>query len=340
MLMASTGPIKVLHFGLGPIGVGVVKQVAQRKGFKIVGAVDIDPAKVGRDLGEIAAVGRTLRVKVSDDVRKTIKSTKPDVVVLCTNSSMKKVLPQMEAILKLKVPIVSTTEELAYPTKSNMRYARAIHQMAKKAKVAVLGTGVNPGFVMDALPITLTGVCEKVDALRIDRIQDARVRRLPFQQKIGAGLTREQFQRKVDEGSVRHVGLAESVTMIAEALGWKLDRITDDIRPRIATQTVASEYLAVDPGYVCGIEQDGIGYRNGMPVITLHMEAYLGAPESYDSVEITGSPALKMKIAGGVHGDIATASIVVNSLAKILEVTPGLHTMRDMPIPSFFGGVR
>ena len=338
--MASTGPIKVLHFGLGPIGVGVVKQVAQRKGFKIVGAVDIDPAKVGRDLGEIAAVGRTLRVKVSDDARKAIKSTKPDVVVLCTNSSMKKVLPQMEAILKLKVPIVSTTEELAYPTKSNMRYARAIHQMAKKAKVAVLGTGVNPGFVMDALPITLTGVCEKVDALRIDRIQDARVRRLPFQQKIGAGLTREQFQRKVDEGSVRHVGLAESVSMIADAMGWKLDKITDDIRPRIATQTVASEYLAVDPGYVCGIEQDGIGYRNGMPVITLHMEAYLGAPESYDSVEITGSPALKMKIAGGVHGDIATASIVVNSLPKILEVTPGLHTMRDMPIPSFFGGVR
>ena len=278
--MASTGPIKVLHFGLGPIGVGVVKQVAQRKGFKIVGAVDIDPAKVGRDLGEIAALGRTLRVKVSGDARKAIKSTKPDVVVLCTSSSMKKVLPQMEAILKLKVPIVSTTEELAYPTKSNMRYARAIHQMAKKAKVAVLGTGVNPGFVMDALPITLTGVCEKVDALRIDRIQDARVRRLPFQQKIGAGLTREQFQRKVDEGSVRHVGLAESVSMIAEAMGWKLDRITDDIRPRIATQTVASEYLAVDPGYVCGIEQDGIGYRNGMPVITLHMEAYLGAPES------------------------------------------------------------
>ena len=338
--MASTGPIKVLHFGLGPIGVGVVKQVAQRKGFKIVGAVDIDPAKVGRDLGEVAGVGRVLRVKVSDDARKAIKSTKPDVVVLCTNSSMKKVLPQMEAILKLKVPIVSTTEELAYPTKSNMRYARAIHQMAKKAKVAVLGTGVNPGFVMDALPITLTGVCEKVDALRIDRIQDARVRRLPFQQKIGAGLTREQFQRKVDEGSVRHVGLAESVSMIADALGWKLDKITDDIRPRIATQTVASEYLAVDPGYVCGIEQDGIGYRNGMPVITLHMEAYLGAPESYDAVEITGSPALKMKIAGGVHGDIATASIVVNSLPKILDVSPGLHTMRDMPIPSFFGGVR
>jgi 4-hydroxy-tetrahydrodipicolinate reductase len=283
-------------------------------------------------------VGRTLRVRISGDVTKAIKASKPDAVVLCTSSSLKRVLPQIEEILELKVPIVSTTEELAYPTTGNMRYARAIHQLAKKAKVAVLGTGVNPGFVMDALPIALTGVCERVDSLRIDRIQDARIRRLPFQQKIGAGLTREQFQRKVDDGSVRHVGLAESISMIADAVGWKLDRITDEIRPRIATETVASEYLAVDPGFVCGIVQDGVGYRNGAPVITLHMEAYLGAPESFDAVEITGSPALKMKIAGGVHGDIATASIVVNSLRKILAVEPGLHTMRDMPLPSFDGG--
>jgi 4-hydroxy-tetrahydrodipicolinate reductase len=337
--MAShTGPIKVLHVGLGPIGAAVVHQVADRKGFRIVGAADIDPAKVGRDLGDIAGVGRALRVRISGDVKKAIKTSKPDAVVLCTSSSLQRVLPQIEEILKLKVPIVSTTEELAYPTKGNMKYARAIHQLAKKAKVAVLGTGVNPGFVMDALPIALTGVCEQVEALRIDRIQDARIRRLPFQQKIGAGLTREQFQRKVDDGSVRHVGLAESISMIADAVGWKLDRITDEIRPRIATETVASEYLAVDPGFVCGIVQDGVGYRNGVPVITLHMEAYLGAPESFDAVAITGSPALKMKIAGGVHGDIATASIVVNSLRKILAVEPGLHTMRDMPLPSFDGG--
>jgi hypothetical protein len=339
-MASQTGPIRVMHFGLGPIGAAVVRQVAGRKGFRIVGGIDIDPAKVGRDLGDVAGVGRPLKVKVSDDVKKAIKSGKPDVVVLCTSSSLKKVMPQIEQILKLKVPIVSTTEELAYPTKANLKYAREIHHLAKKAKAAVLGTGVNPGFVMDALPITLTGVCERVEAIRVDRIQDARIRRLPFQQKIGAGLTREQFQKKVDDASVRHVGLTESVSMIADALGWKLDRITDEIQPKIASETVSSEFLAVDPGYVCGIVQDGIGYRDGVPVITLHMEAYLGAPESYDAVEITGSPALKMKLAGGVHGDVATASIVVNSLSKILEVPPGLHTMRDMPIPSFFGGVR
>jgi hypothetical protein len=337
---ARTGPIRVIHVGLGPIGAGVVRQVANRKGFKIVGAVDIDPAKTGRDLGEVAGVGRALKVKISDDAKKAIKAAKPDVAVLCTNSSLKKVLPQIESIVKLKVPIVSTTEELAYPSKANMKYARAIHQLAKKYKVAILGTGVNPGFVMDALPTMLTGVCERVDAVRVDRIQDARIRRLPFQQKIGAGLTREQFQKKVDDASVRHVGLTESVSMIADALGWKLDRITDEIQPKIASEAVSSEFLSVEPGLVCGIIQDGVGYREGQAVITLHMEAYLGAPESFDAVEITGSPALKMKLAGGVHGDIATASITVNSLPKILDVPPGLHTMRDMPLPSFFGGSR
>ena len=339
-MASQSGPIKVVHFGLGPIGAAVVRQIAGRRGFRIVGAVDIDPEKVGKDLGEVARLDHRLKVKVSDNAKKTIASGKPDVVVLCTSSSMKRVLPQLETILKLKVPVVSTTEELSYPSKGNLRYARVVHKLAKKYKVAVLGTGVNPGFVMDALPLMLTGVCERVEAIRVDRVQDARIRRLPFQQKIGAGLTREQFQKKVDNGSVRHVGLTESVSMIADALGWKLDRITDEIQPKMATTTVASEFLAVDPGYVCGIVQDGIGYRDGQPVITLHMEAYLGAPEAFDSVQITGSPAIQSKIAGGVHGDIATASIVVNSLPKILEVAPGLHTMRDMPIPSFFGGTR
>ena len=330
--------IRVLHFGLGPIGAAVVRQAAARPGFRIVGAVDIDPAKVGRDLGEVAGVGRPLRVKVMSDARKAIKASKPDVVVLCTSSSLARVMPQIEAILKARVPIVSTTEELAYPVGGNMRHARRIHQLARKAKAGVVATGVNPGFVMDALPIALTGVCERVDAIRVDRIQDARVRRLPFQQKIGAGLTREQFQAKVDSGSVRHVGLAESITMIADALGWKLDRVTDEIQPKMAAETVKSEFLTVSPGHVCGIIQDGVGYRDGRAVITLHMEAYLGAPESYDAVRIEGSPAITSKVAGGVHGDVATASIVVNSIPKVLSAPPGLHTMRSLPLPSFFGG--
>jgi len=327
-----------MHFGLGPIGAAIVKQIAARPGFKIVGAIDIDPAKVDRDLGDVVGLPRRLNVKVSGDAAKALKKAQPDVVVLCTSSSIKKVMPQIETILKSKTAIVSTTEELSYPGYTHIRQARAVHAMAKKARVAVLGTGVNPGFAMDALPIALTAVCERVDRVLVNRVQDARIRRLPFQQKIGAGLTTEQFQKKVDDGSVRHVGLTESIAMIADALGWTLDRISDEIQPKLASVTISSEFLAVDPGYVCGIIQDGIGYRKGEPVIKLHMEAYLGSPETYDSVEIEGSPSLSMKLAGGIHGDVATASIVVNSIPKVLAAAPGLHTMRDLALPSFFPG--
>jgi 4-hydroxy-tetrahydrodipicolinate reductase len=313
-----------------------VKQVSARKGLAIVGAVDIDPAKAGRDLGEVCGVGRRLRVKVTDDITRTIKATKPDVAVLCTSSSLRKVWPEFEAVLKLKVPIVSTTEELAYPVRSNAAVARKIDALAKRARVAVLGTGVNPGFVMDALPIALTAVCERVDAIEVDRVQDARIRRLPFQQKIGAGMTREQFIERVRAGSVRHVGLAESITMIGDALGWRLDRVTDEIHPKLAADRVTSEFMTVEAGQVCGLVQDGIGYRKGEPLIKLHMEAYLGAPESYDAVRIAGNPPLAMRIAGGVHGDIATASIAVNSIPKVVDADPGLRTMRDMELPSFF----
>jgi hypothetical protein len=330
--------IRVLLYGLGPIGAMVARQLATRDGFRIVGAVDIDPNKVSRDVGELAGLERLLRIKVSPDARRTIKQSKPDVTVLCTASALRVVMPQVEDVLKAKVPLVATTEELSYPVRRNVALARTIDRMARKAKVAVLSTGVNPGFIMDTLPIALTAACERVDAITIERVQDARTRRLPFQQKIGAGLTSLQFEREVQRGSIRHVGLAESITMIAHALGWQLDRITDEVQPKIANATVASEFLAVDPGYVSGIIQDGVGYRHETPVIKLHIEAYLGAPEPHDSVHIEGVPRLKLTIPGGVPGDIATASIVVNSIPKVLSARPGLRTMMDLPVPSFFGG--
>ena len=330
--------ISVMFYGLGPIGSAVARQVATRKGFTIAGGIDIDPAKLGQDLGGVVGLDRRLKLRVTNDAAGALKREKPDVVVLCTSSSLRKVMPQIETILKAKIPIVSTTEELSYPVGRNRALAKRIDEMARRAKVAVLSTGVNPGFVMDALPIALSGVCERVDSVRIDRVQDARVRRLPFQQKIGSGLTTQQFQKKVEDQSVRHVGLAESVTMIADAFGWKLDKVTDEIKPKIAEETVESEFLAVDPGYVCGIIQDGVGWKNGKALVTLHMEAYLGPPESFDSVVIEGVPRIEQKITGGVHGDVATASITVNSIPKVLHAPPGLRTMRDMVLPSWFGG--
>ena len=330
--------IRVMHVGLGPIGCAVAQQLAVRKGFRIVAAVDVDPNKAGRDIVEIAALGRPLRVKVSDDLRKAAKASKPDVAVHCTSSSLSSVMPQLEALLKARVPIVSTTEELAYPSARNRRLARRVDELARKAKVAVLGTGVNPGFAMDALPIALTSVCEHVDRIEVRRVQDARQRRLPFQQKIGAGLTREQFEQQVASGAVRHVGFTESIAMIADAMGWTLTRITDTVLPLMAEEEVFSELLAVDPGYVAGISQEGIGYIDDQIKIHLQLDAYLGAPESFDSVLIDGSPRIYSKVQGGIHGDIATASMTVNSIPHVITARPGLRTTRDMPLPSFFPG--
>jgi 4-hydroxy-tetrahydrodipicolinate reductase len=330
--------IRVALVGLGPIGAAIARQLAARKGFQIVAAVDIDPAKVAKDAGDVMELGRKLRLKVTADIGKTLRAAKPDVAVLCTSSSLKAVLPQFEEVLRRRVPIVTTTEEAAYPAARNQRVVRQLDAAARKARVAVLGTGVNPGFTMDALPIALTAVCERVDRVEVHRVQDARIRRLPFQQKIGAGLDADQFRAGVANGTLRHVGFSESIQMIGDALGWTLDRVTDDIQPKIATEAVESELLAVDPGYVAGIIQDGVGYVKGEAKIRLHLEAYLGAPESYDSVVIEGSPRIASRIDGGVHGDIATASMAVNSIPAVLVAPPGFRTMRDMRLPSFYGG--
>ena len=196
-------PIRVVLVGLGPIGAAVAGQLERRrKAFQIVGAVDIDPSKIGRDAGEVLELGRRMRVKVTDSIGKTTRATKPDVAVLCTGSALKQVLPQFEEVLKQRVPIVTTTEQAAYTVRRSAPLAKRLDQAARRAKCAVLGTGVNPGFVMDALPIALTAVCERVDRIEVQRIQDARIRRLPFQRKIGAGLTPEQFRQATDRNFV------------------------------------------------------------------------------------------------------------------------------------------
>ena len=330
--------IRVMHVGLGPIGAAVAKQLLGRPGFQIVAAVDIDPLKIGHDLGDVLGIGRRLRVKVTDSIRKAIKAATPDVAVLCTSSSLRAVVGQFEEVLKHRVPIVTTTEEAAYPARANRAVVRRIDAAARKSRVAVLGTGVNPGFTMDALPIALSAVCERVDRIEVWRVQDARIRRLPFQQKIGAGLTLEEFQGRVDDGSVRHVGFTESIHMIADAMGWKLDRIVDHVVPQVAAHAVSSDVLEVAAGQVAGVIQTGAGYVGEEAKVSLRLEAYLGAPHAYDSVLIEGSPRIYSKIDGGVHGDIATASMTVNSIPVVITATPGFHTMRDLRLPSFFPG--
>ena len=316
----------MLQVGLGPLGIQIAGELHRRELGRIVAAVD--PALAGEPFGDV-----TVQPALA-----AVADVAVDAAIVTTVSDLRACAPTLHELAARGIAIVSTCEELSWPWDRHPEVARALAAAAEQHGARILGTGVNPGFVMDALAVAATTACAEVRRIEIHRIQDATTRRLPFQKKIGAGLTVEEFTAKVHDASVRHVGLAESITMIADAMGWKLDRVTDDIGPKMATARVTSDFLTVEAGQVCGLIQDGVGYVKGEPLIKLHMEAYLGAPESFDAVRVKGNPPLSMKIAGGVHGDVATASIVVNSIPKILKAAPGVRTMKDMMLPSYFGG--
>jgi 2,4-diaminopentanoate dehydrogenase len=322
--------IRVAQFGIGVIGRAVTKVLVKKEGMKIVAAIDL--ANVGCDLGDVAGVGRKLGVIISSETEVVLKKARPHVVIHTTSSSLKKIYPEIEKLIKAKVNVVSSCEELAYPHQKEPKLAARLDKLAKRNGVTILATGVNPGFLMDAWPLFMTGVCTEVKMLEASRVQNASHRRIPFQKKIGAGKTREEFDALVKKGSIRHVGLAESVAMIAAGLGWQLDKIIEVIEPVVYQKEVKSDYITVKPGVVAGVKQVGEGWSKGEKLISLNFEASIGAKESYDSVSITGSPNMEVIVKGGTHGDIATVAMLTNAVAKVHGFSSGLKTMKDQII--------
>jgi len=327
--------LKVIQYGIGPIGSAIVKLLVRKKKFQIVGAIDIDKAKVGKDLGEVVGLPRSLGVRVSDNPAKVFREAKANLVVHSTSSFIPSVKSQLEQITKAKLDIVSTCEELSYPFRKYPKESKALDRLAKKHKTTMLGTGVNPGFLMDTLVLASSGVCQDIDSIIARRIQDASTRRLPFQKKIGAGLTPNEFDENVASGKFGHIGLPESAAMIAEKLGWRLKEIHQKIEPILAQNEVASEYITVKPGQVRGLSQtaDAID-MNGREIVKFEFQASLKPPEAFDQILINGLPPVDLIIRGGVHGDLATAAVVVNMIPKVAAAKPGLVTMADLPIPS------
>jgi len=322
--------IRIVQFGCGPVGCAIARLASTKANIEIVGAIDL--VNVGEDLGEIANINRKLGVLISSDPDAVLSQTKPDVVLLATSSSLQEIYPQLERITRAGSNVVSTCEELAYPYKKQPELAAAVDRLARGYQVTILGTGVNPGFLMDTWPLFMTGVCQEVKQIRAVRIQDASRRRLPFQKKIGAGKTVQDFDELVKAGTLKHVGLPESIAMIAAGLGWELDDIVEIIEPIVAESEVKSSYITVKPGQVAGMKQIGSGLKHDKELITLEFQAYIGAEESYDVVYVTGTPNLEVRIEGGTHGDIATAAIVINSIPRVLAAPPGLTTMKDLPV--------
>ncbi len=327
--------IRAVQYGVGSIGASIVRLMREKQAIQIVGAIDTDPAKAGRDLGELAgASDAPWGVTVSADANKVLAES-ADIVLHSTSSHLRDVADLLLACLAAESCVISTCEELAYPFRKYPDLAAKLDAEAKSWGVALVGTGVNPGFVMDKLVLTLAAVSQRVEAAKAIRIVDASQRRLPLQKKIGVGLSVEEFQEKVAAGVIKHHGLPESVAMVADGLGLGVDEITETIEPVVARERVVTEFLEVQPGQAAGVHQIARGLAGGQEKVYMELQMYVGASESSDTIELVGEPHIRLTIPGGTHGDIATAAVVVNSIPAILDAPAGLRTSRDLPLCFF-----
>ncbi|MBC7131194.1 hypothetical protein H5T51_08320 [Candidatus Bathyarchaeota archaeon] len=327
--------VKVLVYGVGSIGGAIANFLLEKPGASVVGAVDIDDVKVGRDLGKVLNLNRATGIVVSSNIDDALSDAKADIAIHAMTSRLREAYPQIAELVRHSLNVVSTCEELSYPYYSEPELAAELDKLAKQHNVTVLGTGINPGFVMDTLVIALTAACQEIDRIDVYRVIDASKRRLPFQRKIGVGLTPEEFRRAVAEKCITgHVGLEQSIAMIASALSWTLDEIvTADVEAIIAEEDVEKGVVKVKAGSVIGIRQRATGVVDGKEAIQLDFRAYLGA-EEYDAVTIHGVPEIRQRIQPCVHGDAGTVAVVVNVIPKVLNAPAGLLTMKDLPLPS------
>ena len=328
--------ITVLQIGFGPLGMQIGKYIIDKKTIKTIAVVDVNPSLEGKSLSSLDAMFSE-STQIHSTVKKALDSLseKPDIAIITTVSSLEKLIPQVKEVAAYGIPVISTCEELSYPWKLQPQLSKELDVICKKNSIACLGTGINPGFLMDYLPSVFSSVCKNIEHVTVERVQDATPRRIPFQKKIGAGLDLKAFKEKEATGTLRHVGLQESVYLLANSIGWELDSVSESLSPVIAEQKVASSAIKVKKGDARGVEQISHGHVNGKCKISMHFKAAIGEPRSYDKITIKGTPNFTSVIEGGLNGDITTCAIVINSIQSILKAPAGLQTMADIGVPGY-----
>lgn len=323
--------IRVIQYGLGPMGSAIARHVTERADLTLVGAVDVDPTKAEKDAGEVIGLDRPLGFPVTRTLAETLGRADADVALHATSSYFDRFLPQILELLEAGLDVVSTAEELSFPWLAHPREAAEIDAAARRAGKTVLGTGINPGFLMDSLPLFLTAICQRVDHIEVRRAQNASLRRGPFQAKIGAGLTVEEFRARMAAGRMGHVGLPESVGMVFHTLGRTLARYEAAVEPVVAEGRVVTEFFDVPPGRVIGLKQTARAFTPEGEFMALTFLAALDAEENRDTIAIRGIPNLEVTLTG-TNGDVATVAIAANAVKRVREAEPGLRTMADLPL--------
>ncbi|MHA1769776.1 MAG: NAD(P)H-dependent amine dehydrogenase family protein [Candidatus Thorarchaeota archaeon] len=328
-------PFRVLQIGLGSLGRHIAVSILKRENLSLVAVVDADPDLTDMPLTKLLPEDVRCDLFVSGGLTEVLDRTQADVAVIATSSSLQSVAPTINSCLEHGLDVVSICEELSFPFKKNPKIAEDLDRVARAHGKTVTGTGINPGYLMDLLPLVLTGPCQTVERIRVTRHMNSSHRRPSFQKKIGTGMTPAEFRANIDEGKITgHVGLVESIQMIDDTMNLGLDEIVElPPQPIIAERKVANSFTTVEAGNVLGLKSVGVGRRDGEDIITLDFQAYADATPQYDEIVIDGTPSIHQRIEGGVHGDKATIGMMLNMIPLVVTAPPGFSTMKDLPAP-------
>ncbi len=333
-----TTRFNVIQIGLGPMGKLITRLLDSRKNINLLGVVDIDPRLEGKNLADILETSTTTELKIQNSIDPLLEMNQIDVAVVATSSSLQNVAVTVERLIAAGINVVSICEELSFPYNRYPELSEKLDKLAKENQCTIVGTGINPGYLMDLLPIILTAPCQKVNKIYITRMMNSSKRREPFQRKIGTGLSVSEFREKIEKKEITgHVGLSESIEMILSALGESGGTIKEfPPEPVLATKDFNTSYGEnIHEGDVCGLKSKAIHRKSETGEIFVYIDfvAYAGDHDEFDSVKIDGVPDINQKIIGGVHGDLGTAAMVANLIPLTYNFKSGLFTMKDIPVP-------
>nr|WP_312577050.1 2,4-diaminopentanoate dehydrogenase [Sedimentibacter sp.] len=330
--------VKVIIWGLGAMGSGMAKMLLNKKGVDIVGAIDIGQ-KLGKSLYDIIGVDRENRQEIIVGTPDEVITEKAADVCLCvTDSFTRKAYDKFKFVMEKKINVISSAEEMSYPSAQEPELAKKLDEIAKENGVSILGTGINPGLIMDLLVVIMTGCCESIDSITARRINSLSPFGPTVMEEQGVGITVEEFNKGVENNSMSgHVGFPESINMIADAIGWKVDKIEQSMSPIVTDVDRKSPYGFAKAGNVAGVEMKGFGYVDGIKKIEMDHPQQI-EPEQVgittgDYVIIKGTPNINMVNSPEVPGGIGTIAMCVNMIPQIINAKPGLQTMLTLPVP-------
>lgn len=335
--------IRVLQWGLGAMGSGMARLILDKPGLQIVAAVDNREEYTGKDLGEVLKLDHQLGVTVTGNPDEVLDQHKVDIVVIATTSWLTEQVSDLRKIINAGIDCVSIAEEMADAYAQNPEMAEELDELCKKNNVTVLGTGVNPGFVLDLLVVVLTGGNHNVEHIEASRVNDLSPYGPTVMKSQGVGITPAAFKAGVEDGSiVGHVGFPESIHMISDALGLGVDRIEQTREPIISNVYRETPHVKVQPGMVAGCAHIGVGYHGDKEVVRLihpqQIHPQLEGQETGDYIHIFGKPEIHLAIKPEIAGGIATMGLAVNMIPHVFASTPGLKRMIDLPVPAALMG--